>query len=160
MISRRTSARYFGPLGSLPPAAGKPDQSVSSFRKMRSSGTPPNTIAPNRPLPMGKPSTLFSAGLRYQSVRSPVSPLAGGAALADGVRAGGRAGRVARKSRRFITGLSISQAAPRRIRTKNEEQSQLLSLFFIIIGLRCGYSLRIRACQRAEPTPPGDWWPL
>src|ERR1035437_3460334 len=44
---------------------GLPDQSVSSFNWTISSLTPPNTIAPNRPLPIGSACTHSAAGFLY-----------------------------------------------------------------------------------------------
>src|SRR5579863_9344110 len=51
---------------------------------MRSCATPPNTMAPRRPLPAGKASTQSLAGCRYQRVRgSWAKPLAAAARTAS-----------------------------------------------------------------------------
>ena len=63
--SRRTS-------GTAPAAAGLtrfifcPAQTESSLSCSRSSRTPPKTIAPSRPLPMGSASFQRAAGVRYR----------------------------------------------------------------------------------------------
>src|SRR3954452_14940961 len=44
-----------------------PAQIESSLSWIRSFSTPPNTIPPRRPLPMGSASTHFEAGCLYQS---------------------------------------------------------------------------------------------
>src|SRR6266508_1429795 len=49
---------------------GAPDHSVSWLSWSRSLTTPPKSIAPKRPLPIGRASTHCSAGWRYQSVSS------------------------------------------------------------------------------------------
>ena len=48
---------------------GPPDQSVSSFSASRSEPTPPKTIAPSRPLPIGRAwLSQFFAGWAYHSL--------------------------------------------------------------------------------------------
>src|SRR6185503_5885012 len=47
---------------------GRPDHSVSSLSCSRSCTTPPNTMAPRRPLPTGSAPTHSLAGARYQRV--------------------------------------------------------------------------------------------
>src|SRR6202012_3972772 len=48
----------------------EPDQTDVSLRTIRSSSMPPNSIAPNRPLPMGDDSTKLVAGASNQIVVS------------------------------------------------------------------------------------------
>lgn len=48
--------------------AGQPDNSVSSLRAIRSCETPPNTIAPIRPLPIGSASFKQAATRLYHRV--------------------------------------------------------------------------------------------
>src|SRR6185437_8568835 len=52
---------------------GPPVQSVSSLSCRRSRGTPPKTIAPSRPLPIGSASVHSRAAASYQSFRSVIS---------------------------------------------------------------------------------------
>src|SRR5215475_12414089 len=63
---RRTSARFFAPSGLLR-SRFSPAQIVSSLSWIRSVRTPPNTIAPRRPFPIGKASFQEAAGCRNQS---------------------------------------------------------------------------------------------
>ena len=46
---------------------GAPDQTVDSLSASRSRSTPPNTMAPRRPLPTGSASSQRVEGVRYQS---------------------------------------------------------------------------------------------
>src|ERR1700761_3957525 len=50
----------------------EPDQTELSFSTIRSSSTPPNIIAPNRPLPIGEDSVNSFAGASNQIVVSGV----------------------------------------------------------------------------------------
>jgi hypothetical protein len=59
-----SAARAFVLFGSY----GPPAHSVSSLSWMRSWSTPPNTIAPSRPLPTASASTHFAAGRRYHKL--------------------------------------------------------------------------------------------
>src|SRR5215831_8267070 len=63
---RRTSARFFAPSGLLR-SRFSPAQIVSSLSWIRSEWTPPNTIAPRRPFPIGRASFQEAAGCRNQS---------------------------------------------------------------------------------------------
>ena len=65
--NRRIAGSDFSPFG-LRLSYGSPDQSVSSFRSIRSFFTPPQTMPPSRPLPITDASVQRLAGRRYQSV--------------------------------------------------------------------------------------------
>src|ERR1039457_3361334 len=62
---RRTSGIAAAPAGVLR-SRFSPAQIVYSLSWMGSEGTPPKTIAPRRPLPMGRASVQAVAGWRYQ----------------------------------------------------------------------------------------------
>ena len=60
----------------LSASCGAPDQRESSLSWMRSVVTPPKTMAPRRPLPMGVASFQFFAGCLCQTVKSPAIAVA------------------------------------------------------------------------------------
>jgi hypothetical protein len=73
---RRTSVTAAGPAG-FNRSRASPAHTVSSFSCNRSSVTPPKTMAPSRPFPIGGASFHAAAGCRYQSrsgVRSAARP--------------------------------------------------------------------------------------
>src|SRR5438128_2591879 len=80
---------------------------------MRSSASPPKTIAPSRPLPTGRASTHWVAGRRYQrlngssgAVAELVKRFVSGATLREASTAGTRASAVAMEKRVFIKATS------------------------------------------------------
>src|SRR6266545_155841 len=96
---RRTSLTAAGPAGFIR-SRFSPAQTVSSLSWRCSSATPPKTIAPRRPLPIGSASFQFAAGCVYQSRKSWVGVGCSIAARSDSDSA--RTAATAMKRRRFI----------------------------------------------------------